>query len=67
MFSVNGADISVISCRNPINLYITEKLIKFSKALFKFNWLFQINKENERLVFLSLFSLSRVPSRTCYV
>ena len=22
--------ISVISCRNPINLYITEKLIKFS-------------------------------------
>ena len=23
--------ISVISCRNPINLYITEKLIKLSK------------------------------------
>ena len=28
--------ISVISCRNPINLYITEKLIKFSKSLFNF-------------------------------
>ena len=26
--------ISVISCRNPINLYITEKHIKFSKSLF---------------------------------
>ena len=26
--------ISVISCRNPVNLYITEKLIKFSKSLF---------------------------------
>ena len=25
--------ISVISFRNPINLYITEKLIKFSKSL----------------------------------
>ena len=28
--------ISVISCRNPRNLYITEKLIKFSKSLFYF-------------------------------
>ena len=28
--------ISVISCCNPINLYITEKLIKFSKSLFNF-------------------------------
>ena len=28
--------ISVISCRNPINLYITEKLVKFSKSLFYF-------------------------------
>ena len=28
--------ISVISCRNLINLYITEKLIKFSKSLFNF-------------------------------
>ena len=28
--------ISVISCRNPINLYITERLIKFSKSLFNF-------------------------------
>ena len=28
--------ISVIWCRNPINLYITEKLIKFSKLLFCF-------------------------------
>ena len=28
--------ISVISCRNPINLYITEKLIKFSESLFNF-------------------------------
>ena len=27
---------SVISRRNPINLYITEKLIKFSKSLFHF-------------------------------
>ena len=26
--------ISVILCRNPRNLYITEKLIKFSKSLF---------------------------------
>ena len=26
--------ISVISWRNPINLYIIEKLIKFSKSLF---------------------------------
>ena len=25
---------SVILCRNPINLHITEKLIKFSKSLF---------------------------------
>ena len=28
--------ISVSSCCNPINLYITEKLIKFSKSLFNF-------------------------------
>ena len=28
---------SVISCRNPINLYITVKLIKFSKSLFNFH------------------------------
>ena len=28
--------ISVISCHNPINLFITEKLIKFSKSLFHF-------------------------------
>ena len=28
--------ISVISCRNPINLCITKKLIKFSKSLFNF-------------------------------
>ena len=26
----------VISCHNPVNLYITEKLIKFSKSLFYF-------------------------------
>ena len=26
--------ISVISCRNPIKLYITEKYIRFSKSLF---------------------------------
>ena len=31
--------ISVISWRNPINLYITEKLIKFSKSLFNFSLL----------------------------
>ena len=30
--------IPVISCYNPINLYITEKLIKFSKSLFSFIW-----------------------------
>ena len=29
-------NISVISCYNPINLYIIEKLIKFSKSLFNF-------------------------------
>ena len=28
--------ISIITWRNPINLYITEKLIKFSKSLFCF-------------------------------
>ena len=28
--------IFAISCRNPINLYITEKLIKFPKSLFNF-------------------------------
>ena len=28
--------ISVILCRNPINLYITEKLVKSSKTLFYF-------------------------------
>ena len=28
--------ISVISSRNPINLYTAEKLIKFSKSLFYF-------------------------------
>ena len=28
--------ISVISCHNPRNLYITEKLIKLSKSLFYF-------------------------------
>ena len=30
--------ISVISCRNPINLYITEKHIRFSKSLFNLSW-----------------------------
>ena len=35
--------ISVISCCNPINLYITEKLIKFSKSLFYF-YLLILNK-----------------------
>ena len=30
------AHISVISSRNPLNLYITEKLIKFSKSLLNF-------------------------------
>ena len=29
--------ISVISCCNPINLYITEKLVKFSKSRFDFS------------------------------
>ena len=27
---------SAISCRNPINLYIAGKLIKFSKSMFYF-------------------------------
>ena len=35
--------ISVISCRNPINLYITEKLIEFSKSLF-YLYLLMLNK-----------------------
>ena len=35
--------ISVISWRNPVNLYITEKLIKFSKSLFYF-YLVILNK-----------------------
>ena len=35
--------ISVISCRNPINLDITEKHIKFSKLLFNF-YLVILNK-----------------------
>ena len=35
--------ISDISWRNPINLYITEKLIKFSKLLFYF-YLLILNK-----------------------
>ena len=56
--------ISVISCRNPINLYITEKLIKLTKSLFNFYLVVQINNENKRLVFRPLCSLSGVPSRT---
>ena len=41
--------ISVISCRNPINLYITEKLIKFSKSLFNLYLVISnLNKENGR-------------------
>ena len=39
--------ISVISCRNPINLFITEKLIKLSKSLFNL-YLVISNKEGER-------------------
>ena len=35
--------ISVISWRNPINLYITKKLIKFSRLLFNF-YLVILNK-----------------------
>ena len=58
-FSLSGVfgywSISVISWRNPINLYITVKLIKFFKSLFNFIWYFQINKENEHLVFLPFF------------
>ena len=60
--------ISVISCRNPINLYIPENLIKFSKSLFNFYLvILNVNKEHERLVLRPLFSLSGVPSRTCCV
>ena len=59
--------ISVILCRNPINLYITVNLIKFSKSLFNFYLVILTNKENERLLFRPLFSLSGVPSRTCCV
>ena len=58
--------ISDILCRNPINLYITEKLIKFSKSLFNL-YLVISNKENERLISRPLFSLSGFPSRTCCV
>ena len=50
--------ISVTSRRNPINLYITEKFIKFSKLF---------GKEKKCLVFPPLFFLSEVPSRTCCV
>ena len=39
--------ISVISCRNSINLYITEKLIKFSKLLYNC-YLVILNKQRER-------------------
>ena len=39
--------ISVISCRNSINLYITEKLIEFSKSPFNL-YLVISNKEGER-------------------
>ena len=39
--------ISVISCRNPINLNIIEKLIKFSKSLFNL-YLATSNKKGER-------------------
>ena len=42
--------ISVISWRNPINLYITEKLIKFSKSPFYFYLLISKNRENGHLV-----------------
>ena len=35
--------ISVISCHNPTNLYITEKTVKFSKLLFNF-YLVILNK-----------------------
>ena len=60
--------ISVISCRNPINLYILENLIKFSKSRFNFYLvILNVNKELERLVFRPLFSLSGAPNRTCCV
>ena len=39
--------ISVISCRNPVNLYITVKLIKFSKSLLNF-YLVILNKLREQ-------------------
>ena len=39
--------ISVISCRNSINLFITEKLIKFSKSFFCFYLIIE-NKYRER-------------------
>ena len=47
--------ISVISCRNPINLYITEKLIlKFSKSLCNF-YLVISNKYRERMPCFPIF------------
>ena len=46
--------ISVISCRNPINLHITGKLIKFSKSLFNFYLVIQI-KKRERTPCFSTF------------
>ena len=39
--------ISVILCRNPINLYIIEKLTKFFKSMFSF-YLVISNKQRER-------------------
>ena len=46
--------ISVISCRNPINLYITEKLIKFSKSLFNFYLAISNRKRRSNNLFFDL-------------
>ena len=59
--------ISVNSWRNPINLYTTEKLIKFSKSHFYF-YLVISNKWGERTPYFPTFVFPfGVPSRTCCV
>ena len=46
--------ISVISCCNPINLYIIEKLIKLSKSLFNFNLVISNRKKKTNALFSDL-------------
>ena len=46
--------ISVILCRNPRNLYITEKLIKFSKSLFYLYLVISTKKKKANALFSDL-------------